>query len=225
MIDYPKLGIVLLTYKRKKEALLTIRGVINKLGYEKALRGWYVADDGSEAGYLEALLAELKKKGEHVIGSHSERFSPKTGIGWNKGLGIAHQFSDFVLVLEDDWVLKRKLDIHPFIEMLVERDDVGMVRLGGLAVGNNVELIGHNGHHYLKYYKDRQYAYSGNPHLRHARFTKRYGWFSEEEKNPGELELEFDGRVRAMDGPQIWRPADIPGYGVFDHIGTIRYRE
>jgi len=145
--------------------------------------------------------------------------------GWNLGLGIAFQFSDFVMVLEDDWVLKERFAIHPYIEMLTQRDDVGMVRLGGLAVGNNVEIVGWNGHHYLRYHKDRQYAYSGNPHIRHARFVKAYGWYSEEKLNPGELELEYDGRLRAMDGPDIWRPADIPGWGIFQHIGKARYRE
>lgn len=224
MTDLPKLAIVLLTYKRREEAVRTICALSENLGYEKELRGWYVADDGTGDNHVESLLEELGKKEEHVIGHHSHRFSPKTGIGWNKGLGIAHQFSDYVLIMEDDWVLTKPFDIHPYMQMLGEREDVGMVRLGGLAVGNNLEIVGHQGHHYLKYHKDKQYAYSGNPHLRHARFVNAYGWFSNEKLNPGELELEYDGRVRSMDGPDIWRPSDIPGWGIFGHIGKDIYR-
>jgi len=236
MTEWPSLSIVLLTYMRTEEALATVRHLCSNLGYEKHLRQFYIADDGSKGKHLDLLLEELERREEKVIGHHSQRFSPHTGIGWNKGLGIAFQNSDFVMVLEDDWVLQKQFDIYPYIEMLSECDgkpnekgeskpNVGMVRLGGLPIGNNVETVGYHGHHYLKYYKDRQYAYSGNPHIRHARFVKKYGWYSEEKLNPGELELDYDGRIRSMDGPDIWRPADIPGWGVFAHIGETRYRE
>ena len=185
---------------------------------------WCIADDGSEKEHVEKLLKELEIHEEKVIGYHNKRFSPHTGKGWNKGLGIAFQSSDFVMLFEDDWVLAQPFDIKPYIEMLKQRDDVGMVRLGGLAVGNNVRIVGHNGHHYLEYHRDEQYAYSGNPQIRHARFMKAYGWFSEDKLNPGELELELDGRFCATEGPEIWRPADIPGWGFFQHIGEARYR-
>lgn len=226
MTDTPPLSIVLLTYKRTEYALRTIRALSKYLGYEKELRGWYIADDGTppEDGHIETLLNELRKKDEKLIGYHSQRYSPNTGIGWNKGLGIAHQHSDFVLFLEDDWVLKTKLDIHPYVQLLCEREDVAMVRLGHLPVNSIVETVGHGGIHYLKYLRERQYAYSGNPHIRHARLVKSYGWFSEDELNPGELELNYDGRFRSQEGPDIWRPADIPGWGIFDHIGEARYR-
>lgn len=221
-MDWPNLSILLMTYKRTEEAMATIRGIAEYLDYP--LRSWYIADDGSEPEHMDKLLDLLIEKNEKVIGYHNERFSPKTGIGWNKGLGICYQNSDYVLVMEDDWVLDVKFNISPFIEMLSQREDVGMIRLGGLAVGNTVEIVGHNGHHYLKYHRTEQYAFSGNPHIRHARFVKAYGWYSSEKLNPGELELDMDGRFRAMSGPDIWRPADIPGWGYFRHIGAARYR-
>ena len=223
--EYPFLSILILTYKRTEEAIKTISGLSAHLGYDKDKRGFYIADDGTQGSHVKDLLDLTERLGEKLIGYHSERFSPKTGIGWNKGLGICFQQSDFVLVMEDDWVLREKFDIHPYIEMLSQREDVGMVRLGGLAVDNNVKIVGHNGHHYLKYHKDLQYTYSGNPHIRHARMMNTYGWFSVDKLNPGELELEYDGRIRQMQGPDIWRPADIPGWGIFDHIGEVRYRE
>ena len=235
MIEFPNLSIVLLTYKRTKEATRTLESLCAYLGYEQRLRSFYIADDGTPGKHVEKLLTLLQDKGERILGWHNQRFSPQTGIGWNKGLGIAFQNSDYVMVLEDDWVLRKEFDIHPYIEMLSQCDgqteykgtvspNVGMVRLGGLAVGNDVRIVGWNGHHYLWYYKNEQYAYSGNPHIRHARMVRAYGWYSEEKLNPGELELDYDGRVRAMEGPEIWRPADIPGWGVFDHIGESRYR-
>ena len=225
MIEFPDLAIVLLTYKRTNEAVATIQGLIKFLGYEKEKRAWYIADDGSPEAHLKSVLNQLESSGEKMLGYHSKRFSPYTGIGWNKGIGMGFQYSDFVLVMEDDWILKEPFDIHPFVEMLVQREDVGLVRLGGLAVGNTVEIVGHNGHHYFRYHKDKQYAYSGNPQIRHARFVKAYGVYSEEKLNPGELELNYDGRIRAQDGPEIWRPSDIPGWGIFAHIGKMIYRD
>jgi hypothetical protein len=247
MDDFPNLGIVLLTYKRTEEAIRTIRGICNNLGYPKEKFGWYVADDGSDGDHLERLLATLDEYDQRVIGYHSERFSPWTGMGWNKAVGIAFQFSDYVLIMEDDWELTGNfdmnpdkpekvgktqvspylnhgiLDIRPYIEMLSEREDVGMVRLGGLAVDSEVKIVGHHGHHYLDYLKRTGYAYSGNPHIRHARFMKSYGFYSEEKMRPGELELDLDARFRNLSGPAIWRPADIPAWGVFHHIGNVRY--
>lgn len=95
-----------------------------------------------------------------------------------------------------------------------------MIRLGGLAVGNTVEIVGYNGVHYLNYLRGRQYCYSGNPHLRHRRFSEAYGMFAED-RNPGDIELAMDASFQAKtDGPMIWRPADIPGWGIIGHMGT-----
>lgn len=240
----PKLAIILLTYQRTEYAIRTIQGIIHHLDYPN--RGWYIADDGSSDYHTEAILDLLNFHKEYIIGHHSHRFSPCCGKGWNFAIKSALEYSDYMLIMEDDWVLSGNFDMNPdnhpgqfninpyicggkfnpapYIEMLGQREDVGMVRLGGIAVGNNVELIGHNGHHYIKYHRDRQYAYSGNPHIRHKRFIEAYGLYSEAELNPGELELEFDGRFRTTDGPDIWRPYDIPGWGIFHHVGEARYR-
>lgn len=223
MDKWPVLAITLLSYKRPREAVRTVNGLCDNLVYPGG-KVWYVADDGSDTDEFMQIIDALYAKKQTIIGSHRERFSPRSGVGWNKGLGICYQATDFVLVLEDDWELDRPLFIEPWIEMLTQREDVGMVRLGGLAVGNQVEIVGHNGHHYLNYLKNWQYAYSGNPHIRHARFIHAYGWYPETELNPGELELAYDGHFRANPGPAIWRPSDIPGWGVFKHIGETRYR-
>lgn len=224
MDEWPKLSIVLLTYMRTPEAIRTIKGLCNFLGYEKTLRSWYIADDGSPKEHVDTLLNLLGENAETILGFHNRRYSPRPGVGWNLGLGLCFQNSDYVLVMEDDWELRGPLDIHPFVKMLSEREDVGMVRLGHLAIGNDVSIVGHNGHHYLKYLRNHPYAYSGNPHLRHARFMRAYGWYDESELNPGELETNYDYRFCTIEGPDIWRPADIPGWGIFGHIGEKRYR-
>lgn len=215
----PYLSIALVTYKRTEEALRTIRGISENLSYPKPLRLWFVGDDGSGSAHVNALVDELKQRRENLANYHCQRSSPNVGRGWNRVLNMAFRYSDFVLWLEDDWVLTRPFDIRPYVRMLMTNDQVGLVRLGHLAVGSDVHIVGYDGIHYLQYQKTTQYAYSGNPQIRHRRFVDAYGRYSEEEMNPGDLELDYDSRFRNNPGPAIWRPADIPGWGVFAHIG------
>ncbi|GJQ38255.1 MAG: hypothetical protein JETCAE02_06670 [Anaerolineaceae bacterium] len=227
MTDLPPLSIVLATYKRTAMALETVRSTCEYLDYPKELRSWYVADDGSASKHFEAILNLLEQLGERVLGSHHERMRPAghedsfhAGLGWNKALGIAHQNSDFVLFLEDDWQLAEDLPLGMYTRLLEERGDVGMVSFRILSIENEVRVKGWDGRLFLEYLRSTQYSYSGNPNLRHARFTKHYGWFHEE-RSPGEIELDLDSRYRMMmDGPKIWRPLDISPWGAWHHIGS-----
>lgn len=226
MSDLPPLAICLVTYNRTREALETIRSTCENLLYPSSLIGWYVADDGSRAEHHTAILEHLEVvEGMHLIGLHNDRFreddSHNCGKGWNKGLGICHQFSDFVLFLEDDWRLDSPLDLARYVRLLQEREEVGIVSFRILSVGADVHTIGHNGEMFLKYLRTTQYAYSGNPLLRHARYTKYYGWFAED-RNPGLIELHQDDQYRldVKGGPEIWRPATMDQWGGFHHIGS-----
>lgn len=223
MDNLPILAIVLLTYKRTAEAVTTVNSTCDLLGYPKELRKWYIADDGSDRLHVGALLNVLRGRGEEVIGYHNEKFSTKEfccGKGWNLGLGVCHQASDFVLVLEDDWKLENELDLIPSVRLLQEREEVGIVSFRILSVGADVHTVGHNGRVYLNYHRTTQYAYSGNPHIRHARYTKYYGWYAED-RNPGLIELDQDDHYRldVKDGPQIWREANLDQWGGWHHIG------
>lgn len=222
--DLPYLAICMVTCNRTTEALKTIRSTLKNIGYPQELLGFYLADDGSDDKHHAALLKELTKQKIRIIGEHNERFredeSYNAGKGWNKGLGIAHQFSDFVLWLEDDWNLEQPLDLIPYVRLLQEREDVGVVTFRILSVGADVHTKGHNGEVYLDYLKTTQYAYSGNPYLRHARFTKQFGWFAED-RSPGQIELAMDDSFRlGADGIAIWRPVSISIWGGWSHIGT-----
>ena len=218
------LVIALVTYKRTTEALMTIKSTSERLVYPKDRRSWYINDDGSPPEHLETLIAELMKQGETLIGYNNTRFGGGTyncGKGWNLALENAHRCSDFVLWLEDDWRLDYNLDVSRYIQTLAEREDVGLLRLGTLAVGNHVEIVGHAGVHYLKYSREQPYAYSGNPSIRHSRFTKAYGLFAEN-LNPGNIELNYDEKFRTMPGPDIWRPAEINPWGAWGHVGSFK---
>lgn len=231
MTDIP-LAVCLLTYKRTYEALETVFSTCEHLKYPRELIRWYVADDGSPDQHHHAILQALEKNGMALIGEHNEKFrtdgSYNCGAGWNKGLGICHQYSDFVLWLEDDWRMEADLDMMPYIRLLQENEKVGIITFRILSTGGDVHTVGWNGEVFLQYKRTTQYAYSGNPLLRHARYTKRYGWIAED-RSPGLIELHQDDKYRYADdgtirteddGPQIWRPATLDQWGGWHHVGT-----
>lgn len=228
MSDLPNIAIGLVTFRRTREALRTVESTIENLIYPKEKRGWYISDDGSAVRHSAAILSKLGMAGESIIGFHNERIRHKgdenshnAGLGWNKCLGLCHQNSDFVLWLEDDWELDEPLDLVPYVKLLMGREDVGICSFRILSVGADVHTVGYEGRHYLRYSRTTQYAFSGNPYLRHARYTKRYGWFAED-RNPGLMELHMDDQYRlAVDNLiDIWRPLDINVWGAWKHIGS-----
>ena len=224
MDELPRVAVLLLTYKRTEQALRTIESTCRHLQYPRENLGWYVADDGSDPEHHAALLACIAEQDMTLIGHHNDRFredgSFNCGTGWNKGLGLCHQFSDFVLQLEDDWVMESDLDLGRYVRLLEEKPEVGIVTFRILSVGAGVQTVGWDGEVFLRYARTTQYAYSGNPLLRHARYTRYYGWFSED-RNPGLIELHQDDmyRLDVKDGPEIWRPATLDQWGGWHHIG------
>ena len=229
MADLPYLAILLLTYKRTNEALTTLDSTFEHLKYPPDLIKWYIADDGSPREHVDTLIAFIKARTNKLIGWHNEKFSEipyACGIGWNKGLGLCYQHTDFVLILEDDWRMDENLDAVRAVRLLQEREDVGCVSFRILSTGADVHTVGHDGYIYLEYQRTTQYAYSGNPHIRHARYTKHYGWYAEE-RSPGLIELHQDDQYRYKngvmrtnnDGPVIWRQANLDPWGAWHHIG------
>lgn len=231
MTPLPKLSILLLTYRRLELSLRTIESTVKNLQYPNELIYWYLCDDGSPKDEFQEVMNCLAQNKQNVIGFHNERIRSKghedtfyAGKSYNLGLGICHQNSDFVLVLENDWELDEPLDLVPHVKLLQEREDVGAVTFRILSTGADVHTVGHNGKVFLKYLRTTQYAFSGNPYIRHARFTKKYGWFAED-RNPGLMELSQDDMYRLATGsdfesPSIWRPADISIWGSWKHIGA-----
>lgn len=223
-----KLAIGVVTFRRTEMALETIRSTIENLNFPKDQRAWYIADDGSDREHIEKILSLLRENGEELIGYHTEKMRRRgeensfhAGLGWNRCLGNCHQYSDYVLWLEDDWKLDEPLDMTRYMNVLESRDDVGAISFRILSAGANVHTVGYNGEIYLQYLRDTQYAYSGNPHLRHARFTNQYGWFADD-RNPGLIELHMDDQYRLREGSWIWRPASISIWGSWKHEGSIK---
>jgi len=221
MTELPNLAICLVTYKRTEQALRTIQGICDNLQYPKEKRAWFVNDDGSPPEHAQAIREKLIENGEQLLWMNTQRMSGGTynaGKGWNACMGNGYQYSDFVLWMEDDWVLEAPLEIERHVRLLEEREDIGIVAYRGLTEGSDMSVRTHGGYHYLQYFRSGEMPYSGNPHLRHARFVRTYGVFAED-RNPGDMEQNYNERFCKRSGPEIWRPAEGNPWGVFGHIG------
>ncbi len=212
MTEWPLVVIMLLTFERTEYALSTIRHMKEKLIYPNAK--WYLADSGSHDGSYKQKVEAIGE--ENIVGRHHELLEP--GVSWNRAVKNILEHTPLLFRLEDDWVLNDTLDLKRAVELLNARDDICMVRYGYLHVPADLEAIGHAGIHYLRYKKSVASAYGGHPSIVHKRLFDTYGYFHET-AGPGDIELDFDRRFRATEGPDVVRPAEIGGWGLFDHIG------
>ena len=209
----------LLTYQRTDYAVRTVESFCKNFQYPNL--AWYVADDGSQEAHTMAVTAALEANGATLFGEHSEKMGP--GPSWNRAIERSLERCKFILWIEDDWELRNEIDVTRYVKLLMDKPEVGMVRLSYMAVGLNLHSVGHDGTHYLRMEKSTPYAYSGNPSIRHRRYFDAYPWYpTDPSVNPGECEIWHDDKVRNTEGPEIWWPMDLPhcGWGGgFGHIG------
>ncbi len=211
--------ICFLTYARTEYALRTIKWARRYLRYPD-LR-WYVADDGSTQEHMEAVLQALE--GELIVGMHSVRQG--YGASANQAWTRANEIGPLSFWLEDDWELREWFDLWPYAALLMERDDVGMVRLGALNEQIRGVTFEHNSALYWRLDRipdhDGTPVFCGHPSLRHNRYQVSYGTYPVG-LTPGNTELAYAYRYRTREGSSIVWPAELPGRGVFGHIGTIK---
>lgn len=211
----PPLVVILLTSTRTQYAIATIEGLHKNLVYNGTWL-WYVAADHSNKEHFDTVVKAVK---DTMIDCHNLQLG--YGASVNLAVGKLGDTHPVTLLVEDDWLLSTPLDVTPYVKLLMEREDVGMVRLGHMPINLELESVGYNGHMYLDVKKTRQYAFSGNPHLKHKRFYEQYGLYPTG-LNPGETEITYDGIIRGKGGSRIVWPLAIGDRFLFGHIGQER---
>lgn len=216
MTDWPPVIALIITYERTNLAVETIRSVKGRVEYPNI--GFHIADDGSKPGHIERLLQEIGPTYSVTV-SNTERRG--VGANMNAGMTACLQRADFILWLEDDWVIPigQMLDLRPCVQLLQENAQVGMVRIGRLAAGLTGNTMSGAGKLWWELIKGRNtYVFSGNAALRHRRFCEAYGPYPANLR-PGETELWFCNRFNTNNGPTIVWPAWLSYEQCFQHIG------
>lgn len=195
-MDYPPVTIVMTTWftdtARRKLAEDTLATWVDLLEYAGDLH-LHVADDGSTIKWK----PEKIWKGPLTY-SRQERHG--VGASLNQGFRQAFKLSPVVAYFVDDWQLKEPLTITPWVRLLLERQDVGIVRLGpphpylkGTIMPYTEEWQG------WAMKLDRYGLTVGHrPELFHQRYTEFYGWWDED---TNAQEVERLASVRYADKP------------------------
>lgn len=209
--------IILLTYERTEYALRTVSSVRENLRYPSL--AWFVADDGSSPNHVEAITSRLS--GADLLGVWSQRDS--YGRSANEGIRTARERGSLLFFLEDDWELSQPFDLWPYAVLLMERESVGMVRMGYLNEGVFGKTMGYQGQLYWELEDETPYIFTGHPSLRHVRFHDHAGGYIEK-LQPGETELAMAWSYKQSPKPKpsiVW-PCLLGQDGPFSHIGAVQ---
>ncbi len=216
MADVPAIYIVLTTYRRTELALRTIQGLKQNLLWQNL--GWIISDDGSDESDIEKLVQAVS------TANHLQVFrNQHKGTGHNMNVALQHVWNiggNLTLMMEDDWLIEKPMDLTPYVNVLLNHPEHGMIRFGYISEGLSGTLIKEEGRLYWKL-TDRAYTYNyvGHPSLRSKTFYNAYGKYTEG-LSPGATELAMCGNCNYYPGPDILIPADSGWYGFFAHIGA-----
>lgn len=220
------LAIVLLTYNRLSYAETTLSSVLANLKTNEELHV-HIASDGDKESYLES----LREIAEHYIpcSSHITLTSVSQlgyGASYNAATQVVHNLrgAEFVLPLEDDWELKRTLDVDPILQVLKDRV-FGCVRMGyiGYTQQLRASFVSHAGCHWLALDPDspEPHVFAGHPRIETVAWQRRVGPWPEG-LQPGQTEWEVAHRREARE--MVAWPISLvrPDGDAFVHIGAER---
>lgn len=125
------LPVVLFTKNRTTCACATVEALLSHLKSTGWKQRHILCDDQSEPGHVEAVLRVYRSHGvEPAVHVTTPR---RWGLGASMNLGLHDAFSDpsvtKCLRLEDDWMLKRDLDVGPWLDRM-DRLQIGSLRMG-----------------------------------------------------------------------------------------------
>lgn len=235
----PSIAIVIVTYNRPEEIRRTVLALKENLTYDGTIV-WHIADDCSPGSYG----LDVKNWMQDFLQTRVNLVKPPANSGWGKNVNYTLRTlqQQIVFQIEDDYVLQRKIDLTPFVLMLILNKDIALVRLDGIA-GHHVHAAAKEMKidndlpnfrqcpscypgfvHYwqLNPHSHELYIYSNRPHLKHVRFHKTFGPYPEGLKL-GQTEEHFAHRVKGQmmrdeSSPQIIVPMGFELTN-FEHIG------
>lgn len=227
-MDWPTVSILIVTYDRPTEIRKTILALKIHLLYPgKAVL--HIADDHTpDDAYLPTIKSDFREL------DISYTVTDRKGWGANVNKAMSHcldQYSDFIFLIEDDYVAQRPIDLRQGVLLLQHAKALGAIRYDGLH-GHELDLALREvktpsekvSTLIIQQSSPHLNIYSNRPHLKHRRLHDHYGLYKEGAKL-GETESDFAHRIKDgyAGGPKIATLiTGIPR--AFDHIGKSRQR-
>lgn len=218
------LAVVMTTYfltgaagkSRAEAAITTLATWVRFL--KGAVISFVFIDDGSDEenwNYFKLSMESLRLSRYYV----DRQKHSGLGNSLNLGFQAAYtHYSPIVAYMVDDWSLTRDLDVSPWIKLLQEREDVGMVRLGPPhpGISGQIEAFTEDWQGWGLRLEREGFAYAQRPALYHKRFTDAYGWW-EEGISALECERLYMQKIVDTPGPDIILALPHP----WRHIDTV----
>lgn len=237
MKDLPPITVLVITYNRRAELKQTLKALYNHLYYDGVIR-YLIADDSTGGTYRDDVLSDV---GAARMSEETRFVSTPHNSGWagNFNHAYSHVKDDFVLLIEDDYVLTHPIDISPYAALMLAHDGIGLVRLDGIAGHKAVVHVAETDiGDYMPHYRQgiglpgkinyflmdnssrELWLYSNRVHLKHRRFHDFYGLYPEglrlgaTEESMAHI---VKDKMTLAGAPAIAVPFDANSY--FDHIG------
>ncbi len=197
----PTRDIALNRLESAKKMLSSVREYLQYPNYS-----WHIADDGSEQWYQDEFLSLFD---EYTF--TDTKANGNIGLNLNMGMRVALEETDFVLHWSDDIVLERAVNLQPYVTLLQDYDDIGIVYLRNAHHTFDTEVVERNGALWrvLLHSPRAPFLYITSLILMHRRHWDYYGPFPEG--------LRIDVVQQAMswryrnfeDGPKIVIPEEL----------------
>lgn len=124
-----ELPVCIFTRNRTGCAVATVTALLDNLTCTGRELRYIVCDDRSKPGHVKAITKVFESRGIHPTVHYATPSCYGLGAIMNFGLDDAFSTSDKCLRLEDDWLLKRPLDLGPWVDKM-DKLEIGSLRLG-----------------------------------------------------------------------------------------------
>jgi glycosyltransferase involved in cell wall biosynthesis len=176
---HPRVSVLFLSYKRVGLLAKTLAAFLDNTDYPRESLELIVSDDASPESDLEILRR---------LPFDKFLFSDKNGgLGANTNKGIRAVSGDFILQLQDDWILKKGCSqyLKKGVHLLSRNKSIDLIRfrLGSSYTLENLMSIDDLDYRLLcknqreKWLED--YIYSDNPHLKRSSLHAEIGFYQE----------------------------------------------
>lgn len=219
MNKLPIISVVITTWfperVRSSVVKLSLLSWIQHLKYSGDIE-YLFCDDGTDRELIKEFSADFVS----ILGNLNWSCDTRKGVGasLNRGFKWAFTESPIVLYMVDDWALTTDFNIDSWVDLLVRREDVGMVRLGPPHpnITGKVEAFTDEWQSWGLRMDRQAFAFGHRPALYHKRMVDAYGWFAEG-TNALECERLYAEKFNNQLGPDIVLALPHP----YQHLDSI----
>lgn len=226
MEQWPGVSVLIPTYNRLQVVADTVSLLAQMLDYPGQLTFWLGVDNDQESPrqVIQHIQKQCGVNVNALDGPRRRDPHSKGYLGANLNMLIkASRVDNLLMQLDDDHHLQRRLDLRPHVEVLLNDNTAGWIRLMGVGFHRYCGCL--NGRYWrVNWDSPELYIPSNRPHIKHRRFHEFFGMYPEGLKL-GETEEGFchqcKNRARQTPdkAPQVLVPLDVLTESGWDHVG------